>query len=213
LYTSYALMGFGIASIIVVSFGLALDVEAVKLLNVPREALPADASPSKRKLWKLLRSLPGGQPNGVKHWMLRLYYDEAVTFRRLLNGGDGDTDLLFFPDAAEVVAARSVRGNVAPMSSSMSAASAVDSRGVALARSEDEVYLEAPRCAELEKPLKPYCPKRIWLRRLIVDFDLFMRVGHLGVFALVLLSRYVAIMRIEKERVTCDNLLDFFALP
>ena len=77
--------------------------------------------------------------------------------------------------------------------------------------------------------------------RAVVEFDLFMRVGHLGIFGLVrkapcallcacvraathdstrisclppqvLAGRYFTIIRMPKESVSCENLLDFFAM-
>ena len=125
LYTSYALMGFGVVYVVAVSHGLALDIEAARMLGERLaasdgigDAVPAASNgkaaaaqpPAAQALpgWvrRGLRALASGQA-GVKHWQLRLFYAEAAALRAAMRGAAPlpEAPLLFFPDAALIVSA------------------------------------------------------------------------------------------------------------
>ena len=59
----------------------------------------------------------------------------------------------------------------------------------------------------------PYCPSFIWVRRGLIEFDFFMRLGHMMIFGIVLAARYGEIMKLPDESPNCSNLNDFFANP
>jgi hypothetical protein len=59
----------------------------------------------------------------------------------------------------------------------------------------------------------PYCPTFVWLRMALVQIDVAMRFMHLGIYGLVLLGRYVDIIRKPDPSFSCANLVSFFAKP
>jgi hypothetical protein len=269
LYTSYALMGFGIACIVLVSHGLARDIDAAKLLNAEEagmceELLASSAPLGKRKarVRERLLSLPGGTPTGVKHWMLRLYYEEAAMFRRILDGGlvdTGDCALIFFPEAAHYVskhlhdsaagcAASELPTAVMPNKlmrqlsalsgksprcptniwlryASLSLASPIVLRALACCATSLQVSDCAPVSASQprRRGVRPVHargpPGHLWagaesamrtaLRMRACAMHNSTRISCLP--PQVLAGRYFAIIRLPKETVACDNLLDFFA--
>ena len=240
LYTSYALMGFGVFYIVAVSHGLANDLAAARRLN----ALPGDAAAKNASCRRLgggsslmsrLRMVATGH-EGVQHWRMRLFYAEAAIFRRMLDGKEpADApvpELLYFPTAAAYVrrsrataaAARIDTPFAAPHADFKARKDGVDDQlgdaeQQAAAAAEDnaalgadgEDYLRVFEAADRDS--RPYCPRHIWLRRAMVEFDLFMRVGHLFVYCLVLAARYFEIAATPGETVTCDNLTDFYGQP
>lgn len=233
LYTSYSLMGFGVAYIVAVSFGLATDIEAARKINaanLQQEQGGAVLSKPKRRrahIMRMVATLNG--ESGVKHWQLRLYYAEAMVVRSILHGAPvpPGMDFLYFPDAPSYVRKSPSSLQIAAFGDQES--DSYSTRGSkVVGQSAEPVDPEAPadapapspraradspgRLVEAELPL-PYCPKRIWLRRGMVEWDLSMRWLHLGIFALVIASRYFELLRVPDETVACDNLTDFFAQP
>ena len=129
LYSSYALMGFGVAYVVIVSHGLALDIEAARTLGERMAAVDgvegnkggprcsaggSELAAPPAWVRRGLRALASGQA-GVKHWQLRLFYSEAATLRAAMRGAAPlpHEPLLFFPDAPLIVrsacAARALR--------------------------------------------------------------------------------------------------------
>ena len=102
LYTSYALMGWGIGVIIVVSFMLSADLEHAKKV-IPRPKQDADDGIPIPVKWvhhlhvslrtRILRvhTLQEGEVQ-VKPWVMRLYYHDALIFKRLLDGTANEAD-------------------------------------------------------------------------------------------------------------------------
>ena len=229
LYTSYALMGFGVFYIVVVAVALSEDIDAAKLLTndgMSEDMLARVQHARKRRHAKRVLQLPGGKVEGVKHWMMRLYYDESAEFARILAGGAPGDDLIFYPAAPSVARASSHRP---PESWDKEAAGGGDT-----GQRKDNVqqFAEAEEGSKrggrlsaggsgaiagsvdgtvdgLKDAVK--CPEYIWLRSAVIELDLFMRFGHLAIFGAVLLFRYAAIKSMPDQSVTCDNLLDFFA--
>ncbi len=228
LYTSYALMGFGIGFIVLVSYGLAIDIAAARRVDthaVLAAGAPAARRHGKRSMFHARARQAGGEDTGVRHWQLRQYYREALQFAAILAGrrrssstDEDEVDLLYFPEAAhyalhglphaEPPSARRkmVTGDMGgfppPKQHDDDGHAAAEHGG---GHSGDDGAQHAPP--------PPYCPHHIWLRRALMEVDLFMRVGHLGIFALVMGSRYFEILRAPRNAVRCDNLMDFFAVP
>ena len=234
LYTSYALMGFGVFHIVVVSHGLANDFAAARRLNAsPGDAAAINAS---------CRSLGGGSSlmsrlrmsatghEGVQHWRMRLFYAEATIFRRMLDGkvpADAPIpELLYFPTAAAYV--RSSRDNAAgariatpfaaPHADFKARKDSVDDhvadteQQAAAGAAGEEDYGHIIEEA-VDHATRPYCPRFILLRRMLIEFDFFMRVGHLFIYCLVLAARYFEITSQPQETITCYNLTNFYGLP
>ena len=59
----------------------------------------------------------------------------------------------------------------------------------------------------------PYCPRFIWVRRGLIEWDFFMRLGHMLIFGIVLAARYGEILKLPDETPNCNNINDFFANP
>ena len=87
------------------------DLKAAKRVH-KAAALAAEAAAGivhqekkKRKRLMKMRKMGGGSGDsddyGVKHRQMRVFYAEALEFHRILMTGDGDSDLLYFPDAAK----------------------------------------------------------------------------------------------------------------
>jgi hypothetical protein len=262
LYTSYALMGFGMAYIVIISYGLALDIAAARKVNMHALDGAASMRKYKRKMWKKFhaRANNGGDDAGVRHWQMRQYYSEARTFVAIVRGAPvpPDLQLLYFPDAASFAPRRSVTAAAAAAAPAVPGSSG-DTRGKAIiddiglytvsydlhhddadhdadahdaaggGASEAEARPDARTsmysvfsafngddddAEDPSAPPLPYVPSLIWLRMAMLEFDLFMRFGHLGIFCLMIASRYFEILRMSAEtRPRCDNLLEYFALP
>ena len=239
LYTSYALMGFGVFHIVIVSYGLANDFAAARRLNAsPGDAAAKNASCRRlgggSSLMSRLRMVATGH-EGVQHWRMRLFYAEATIFRRLLDGKEpADApipELLYFPTAAMYVRRTRANAAVERMGTPFAAAHAdfqarkdgvdahvADAEQQAAAGAEDNAALGGEEYghvaeAEVDHATRPYCPRFIWLRRALIDFDAFMRVGHLFIYCLVLAARYFEIRATPDENITCYNLTDFYGLP
>ena len=240
LYTSYALMGFGVFYIVAVSHGLANDFAAARRLNAsPGDAAAKNASCRRlgggSSLMSRLRIMATGH-EGVQHWRMRLFYAEATIFRRMLDGkqpaGTPVAELLYFPTAAAYVrrshdnatASRISTPFVAPHADFKARKDGVDDEAgdaeqqaaaaaEALGAEGADFYGEATAMEQVDRDTRPYCPRFIWLRRALVEFDLFMRVGHLLVYCLVLAARYFEITAMPGETVTCYNLVDFYGQP
>ena len=239
LYTSYALMGFGVFHIVIVSHGLANDFAAARRLSAsPGDAAAKNASCRRlgggSSLMSRLRMVGAGH-EGVQHWRMRLFYAEATIFRRLLDGkvpADSPIpELLYFPTAAMYVRRTRANAAVERIDTPFAAphadfkarkdgmdAHVADAEQQAAAGAEDNASLggedyEHITEAAIDHATRPYCPRFIWLRRLLIDFDFFMRVGHLFIYCLVLAARYFEIMATPDEAITCYNLTDFYGLP
>ena len=241
LYTSYALMGFGVFYIVAVSHGLANDIAAARQLHAsPGDPLARSASQRRfggvGSLMARLRTVGTGH-EGVQHWRMRMYYAEAAIFRRMLQGEDdfGDVPvLLYFPDAASYITRR--RDEAARIATPFAVPSAdfevrqASLHGVAAGAgadaeaappapkgssdaAEDEHGGQGKSGAAVDRAARPYCPRLIWLRRALVELDLFMRFGHLFIYCLVLAARYFEIMAVPDETIDCTNLTDFYAQP
>lgn len=48
------------------------------------------------------------------------------------------------------------------------------------------------------------------MRDLVNNVDHFMRIGHVGIFGLVLLVRYIKAIEHEPDYPTCDNVMQYF---
>ena len=170
---------------------------------------------------KLLRAHP--RPRIIAQ--LRLYYDESLAFKRIIEGGAPGEDLLFYPSAGRVArmskrrppspwnAMAEAGGEPLKRKEAVPAAAGGDSEaggGDDERANPDAADGSDDAAVDSKEAVK--CPKFIWLRRALVEFDLFMRVGHLAIFGMVLLFRYAAIISMPDQTVTCDNLLDFFAV-
>jgi hypothetical protein len=289
LYTSYALMGFGMVYIVVVSFGLSVDISAARRgPRVGSHGGPesgggmggeggAEVNPAlfksmkrmKRSLWKRMRMRSSaGEDLGCKHWQLLAYYDEAAKFRDIVAGkieaDETTAAMMHFPraeDYARVAARRRTSmtaaasaadvGSVAPAQAARSSllcglsisgsgarnrkisqsfistgetapTGGSDGSGISDNSARMSVY-ETPAedlddfldddVEEESLPPPPAVPKMIELRRALVWWDMFMRVGHLGVFALAIAGRYFVILRMKENPPTCSTLLNYFAAP
>lgn len=212
LYTSYALMGFGIFYIVAVSHGLAHDFAAARRVDPAGKSLSfrrrgLSSGPSLR-----LHKAPTGH-EGMQHWRMRAFYAEAQIFRRMLDTTkkpgaveEPMPDLIYFPKAAAYVRRSRTRHIAASARISIPRDDFMMHDGDDVSESElDDAFLEHEE--------KPYCPRNVWFRRVLVEFDLFMRVGHLFVYCMVLAARYFEIMAMPDEAVNCGNLTAFYGRP
>jgi len=265
LYTSYALMGFGVAFLICVSFVLKHDILAAK-----RNA------------------------ENCKIWMLRKFYGQCLVVKRIVREGmpiRGDAQremhLSYFPQVAallEEMGAKTATVRREGLLGQDDADEAGDSHAapaddattwtaveVAQPASPDEPRLykwatgnpclkrvRRPRASEgivarltsvpkavartilgegmgvdldgdgKMETLSPaevllvqtedgrvvalFCPPYVWLRWLVIEFDNFMKYGHLLVFFLTIAVRYWQIQAKPFEEPTCMNLLSFVTL-
>ena len=245
LYTSYTLMGFGVFFVVAVSYGLTTDFAAAR--KIGRDGKPSDAYTRRISMsvggqrhggggmLARLRMMRVGS-EGIQHWRMRIYYNEALQFRRLLKGKVSEDEeipeLLYFPGAADYISSQRAASPKEARSSSRMNTPLQDGSSDAEAnnRAAEKSSLESWADAHEEMPgsddggyglaritpdpvERPYCPKYIWLRRGLIEFDLFMRFGHLFIFCFVLLVRYCMIAYMEEETVRCDNLADFYGEP
>jgi hypothetical protein len=236
LYTSYALMGWGIGIIIVVSFLLSADLDHAKKMSPSELKQPVATTDESfteiRRPWlhqkhlhlrnRILRV--HAQQEGevkLKPWVMRLYYHDALIFKRLLDGTASEADctqeLVYFKaDEIQAGRLRELRANGKAL-----AATTITLRSTSLqAEGAEAAALEAavpePEAVSEEKALgltgpPPYCPDRIYLRLLFIEIDCAMRVLHLLIYAFVLLGRYVQIMNIAPEKFDCPDLITYFA--
>jgi hypothetical protein len=242
LYTSYTLMGFGVFFVVTVSYGLSTDFAAAR--KVGRDGKPSPAYTRRISMssggggggmMSRLRMMRVGT-EGVQHWRMRIYYNEALQFRRLLKGNVSDDEeipeLLYFPGAAAYISSQRA-GSPKEAHARSSSRMTTSFRDAEANNRADKSSLESWADAHEEMPSAddahdggyglqritpdpvewPYCPKFIWLRRFLVEFDLFMRFGHLFIFCFVLLVRYCMIANMEDETVSCSNLADFYGEP
>ena len=208
LYTSYALMGFGMAFIIAASFCLRHDIDAAK-----------------------------GDAPEVKIWMLRRYYsqriggggaaaelgdvvahkavadaDEAVGAQAAQEGAQRAARLqqqaAASPEQPDVLATaptgRPPRTLFGRCIGRHVVASALKPRGDVGAAVDNLVLASAEEQSPVTWP---------YLGRFIVELDYFMRLGHLLIFAVVIGARYFVILAMGEETPTCANLLDFINSP
>lgn len=213
LYTAYALMGWGIGLVIGVSFFLSVDLDqAKKVRPVPLEEVKAaqaekHSSNHHRMRHNMVRMPKAEGEVRVKPWVMILYYKDALVFRRIKFGTATPEDrakkLTYFPYSP--TGEESLHATLSELSAMPSAFTKLES-GVSTPRARSEEYEAAPVYLEAA-----YCPDRIWLRMFMVELDVFMRVGHLLVYGLVLLGRWVAITSPEPDTFSCADLVSFFA--
>jgi hypothetical protein len=146
LYTSYALMGFGMGYIVIVSYGLDVDINAARRNQVANQVgktagdhghHATDASDAHfevakkrttrrmRRTWHRRRMASStGEDLGCKHALLLAYYEEAATFRDLVSGkiepDASHCGMIYFPRADEY--ARVARHRRASLTLDISAA-------------------------------------------------------------------------------------------
>ncbi len=209
LYTSYALMGFGMVFIVVCSYGMGPDIQAARKGHEAAmvTSVGRHLRQHRRKTWRRMRALvAGGDDQGCKHWQALEYFAECATMRAIMDGEEvEDTELVHFPNAelyaprrAAAAAVNSAARGARKMVSDLDGepAPAVDG---------DEEDSDAP-------PPPPHIPGWLRLKEAVVKLDYAMRTLHLGVFALVMACSYFTILRRPEEHVSCDNLQDFYAL-
>jgi hypothetical protein len=229
-------MGWGIGIIIIVSFLLSADLDHAKKMNPSESKQPEptidEGFAEFRRPWlhqkhlhlrnRILRV--HAQQEGevkLKPWVMRLYYHDALIFKRLLDGTASEADctqeLVYFKaDEIQAGRLRELRANGKAL-----AATTITLRSTSLqAEGAEAAALEAavpePEAVSEEKALgltgpPPYCPDRIYLRLLFIEIDCAMRVLHLLIYAFVLLGRYVQIMNIAPEEFDCADLITYFA--
>ena len=223
LYTSYALMGWGIGVIIVVSFMLSADLEHAKKV-IPRPKLEPDDGVPVPVRWmhhlhvslrtRILRvhTLQEGEVQ-IKPWVMRLYYHDALIFKRLLDGTCSQADcvqtLVYFK-ADELQAARLQELNsgqpVVKMPRKIpDTQEGPDTRAEGLAEAAGD---EGKKSEDEEAP---YCPTMIHLRLFVIEVDCAMRVLHLLIYGLVLFGRYMQIMNDSAPDFDCNDLITYFA--
>jgi len=237
LYTSYALMGFGLAFIISSSFLLKHDIKAA-----------------------------GRRAEDTRLWMLRGFYAEAMRIRRLIRQGlphDKPEAFMFFHrmndlwdkethrtvhKEVEHVAGNKARGEEVLNSSHlpdqlgevgtdvaadsappvphkhkemrhggiwrcMRAATKAGLASVALdldgdGRPEHVHPSQIITISHRGVSVSLFIPTMLTVRLMVVEFDNFMRVGHLLVFTVVLAARYFQLAGMDVPEPTCDTLLD-----
>ena len=116
LYTAYALMGWGIGLVITVSFFLSADLDAAKKIRPDAEAPPLEGKSAiephlmktstfnHRHLSHNIIRVPKLSAEGevrIKPWVMRLYYRDALVYRRMRMGRetaeDRERHLVYFP--------------------------------------------------------------------------------------------------------------------
>ena len=220
LYTSYALMGWGIGVIIVVSFMLSADLEHAKKV-IPRPKQDADDGIPIPVKWvhhlhvslrtRILRvhTLQEGEVQ-VKPWVMRLYYHDALIFKRLLDGTANEADcvqtLVYFKaEALQAARLLELRGEGAVTGMPRIPNTTEETRSEGLA----EVAGTEAKVSEDEAA--PYCPTMIHLRLFVIELDCAMRVFHLLIYGLVLFGRYMQIYKDVAPDFDCNDLITYFA--
>ena len=219
LYTAYALMGWGIGVVILVSFCLSADLDHAKKIRAPGAAptapspggLSHSSSMHGRLMRRVRRVASQEEEMRIKPWVMRLYYHDALIYRRLKEGKgtpeDCEAPLVYF-HAAELQAARLLEKRGELTLAISGALSGDDDVMEAPRRSEGQ----GPRQSEVEREESGYCPTYIYLRIAIIEMDCAMRVLHLFIYGIVLLARYVQIMNDATGDFDCNKLVSYFAV-
>ena len=157
---------------------------------------------------------------------MRLYYHDALIFKRLLDGTANEADcaqpLVYFrADALQAARLREMRGDGAGESSMPRIPDTTDVRGESVeleaARQSRGSELESDREPGTEAKLAdaddspPYCPSYIHLRLFVIELDCAMRVLHLLIYGLVLFGRYIQIKDDDAGDFDCSQLITYFA--
>ena len=220
LYTSYALMGWGIGVIIVVSFMLSADLEHAKKV-VPRPKQEADDGIPVPAKWvhhlhvslrtRILRvhTLQEGEVQ-IKPWVMRLYYHDALIFKRLLDGTANEADcvqtLVYFKaEALQAARLLELRGEGAVTGMPRIPETAGETRSEGLAEAA------GTEAKTSEDDAAPYCPSMIYARLFVIELDCAMRVLHLLIYGLVLFGRYMQIYKDVAPDFDCNDLITYFA--
>ena len=217
LYTSYALMGWGIGVVILVSFVLSADLDHAKKVHPPDAAMATRASRHGaslhgRLMQRVRRVAAQDVEVRTKSWVMRLYYHDALIFSRLKAGKGTPADcaaaLVYF-QAADLQE-QQLRATRTETALAISGALPAEEDGVEAARQSQ--CDQAARQSHCDAEESSYCPSFIYLRIAVIEIDCAMRVLHLLIYGIVLLARYVQIKDDATGPFDCAKLVSYFAV-
>ena len=213
-------MGFGIGVVIMVSFFLSVDLDHAKKVRPPGAPPSGNhGSTTHGRLMRRVRRVTAQDGDmRIKPWVMRLYYHDALIYRRLKAGkgtaADCEAALVYF-QATELQARRLSQKRGDTVLSAFLSGELTGERG-------EEGAIDQPRVSEggdalaqseVAAEVQGYCPTYIYLRIAVVELDCAMRVLHLFIYGIVLLARYVQIKDDATGAFDCGQLVSYFASP